>query len=170
MENNFDLSELLKKITENPEMLTRAMELASTLKESGALEGAIPTSAPIEGEVLPKKDEPPTSNGQGLGNILGLVQEPLVNSQQSAPQTAETDKAVEAGALLSGLFSGSGGEKGGGGHKEGKEGILRNKKEHQRLLHALRPYLSKERSEKAELIVNVLNMLELAEGMGIKLF
>jgi len=149
MENNFDFSELIKKVTENPEMLSKAMELASSLKESGAMGESAPTSAPVvppieevTGEVLPKKDAIPTSNGIDMGNIMGLL------SGSDKSKGNHDDK----------------------GDKHHKDGVLRNKKEHQKLLHALRPYLSKERSEKAELLVNILNMLELAEGMGIKLF
>ena len=145
MENdNFDLSALISKVMENPEMLQKALGIASELKESGGLDSFLGSSASNDSEQTESEVLPAVAPAGG-GDIAGIF-EMLGQSKQSSHSHS--------------THSGSG--KG--------SGILSKKNDHKRLLTALKPYLGNERGDKAELILNILRMIELAEGMGFKIF
>jgi len=157
MENeNFDLSALISKVMENPEMLQKAIGLASELKESGGLDsilGNLPSESNQESAEFDESESQvlPAMASGGDGDIAGLL------GMLGGSKPASAHSSHHSG--------GSHGSHGGHG-----KGILSKKNDHKRLITALKPYLGNERSDKAELILNILRMIELAEGMGFKIF
>ncbi len=151
------MGDLLKKVMENPELLSGAMSMASALASSGALNGLL-GKKPEE-----RKEDEGSGNSQGqplaglagisgLSGLSGLMsalggstkpQNATPESEPEHPSTPTTAHPPSAGARRV-------------GHKERIA-----------LLEAMRPFISPEKKDRLELLIRLLGVMEIAEGMGL---
>lgn len=144
------MGDLLKKVMENPELLSGAMRMASALASSGALNGLLGKN-PGEESPAPS-DQPPR--------------------ERPDPQGAQPTDMLSG---LSGLMSALGG----GNRSEPSQPTpplpdsprrSPNRAGHREriaLLEAMRPFISPEKKDRLELLIRLLGVMEIAEGMGI---
>lgn len=154
-----DLSGVLGKLLENPEALQSAMAIASSLKNSGALDGILNGSAekstlsdrPSENAVR-SNDNDPSGSSTGRSDSSAEATEQKEELAYKAEKSTYNKGASPALSPLSESKE---------GNKEGQSGQRRQ------LLLALRPYMSRERQEKIDTILRILQLLELAGQLGL---
>ena len=157
------MGDLLKKVMENPELLSGAMSMASALASSGALNGLL-GRRPGEERKDPDPDPPrPEQSGSAVGGQPGMPDPAMLSGLSS---------------LMSAL---------GGGNPSAKspqdppnpstppKPPSAPQSEHRRvghreriaLLEAMRPFISPEKKDRLELLIRLLGVMEIAEGMGL---
>lgn len=139
-----DLSGVLGKLLENPEALKSAMAIASNLKKSGFLDG-LTASESGTGE---KNNEKSGSEGQMVDRQLP----PVLSGEYRNNENAYTEQK-DAGDRFSKRSSDGGRRQSESAHRK-------------QLLMALRPYMSRERQERIDMILKILRLLELADQLG----
>lgn len=149
------INDLLNGLMSNPEALNMITNLMKSMPKSSA------------GETSPSMEETPASeavrveNPNPLGGInpemlkmlpnLMSMLGPMMNKPKDA--AANKDEAVEAGAAVSG----------GGSHKSRHRSVEQRNK----LMYALKPYLSPSRREAVEQIVKITEITDLLGETGL---
>ena len=159
------MGDLLKKVMENPELLSGAMNMATALASSGMLNGlfsknpgATPGSPAPEnpsGDTV-RTQENPSGAGQagmplnGLSGLSGLF-----NALGGGPTPAAETQSKPQGETAALTPSPSNST-----HRAGH-------KERIALLEAMRPFISPEKKDRLELLIRLLGVMEIVEGMGL---
>ena len=135
-EGNADFSSVLQKLLEDPDMLTRAMETAGKLKDSGLLDGLLPSDGKTE---TPRDTEAPASSAQGAyaRRESAYIEDKSGKDRLPVPGNAASDEEA------------------------------RKAKQRKELLSAVRPFMSRERQERIDGILKILQLLELMQQFGI---
>ncbi len=131
-----DLSAGIGKLLEDPEMLGKALSIATTLKKSGMLDGLF---------------------GGGQIEASETSQEPTrkISQTYSAPPDAytEEDLSKDRPSLPD-------------QRQSADRGWGENNRRRKALLLALRPYMSEERQERIDTVLRILELLDLANKLG----
>jgi hypothetical protein len=151
-----DLSGLIGNMLSDPETLKNVLNVASGLKNAGVFSSL--SRAPEEKEPF----EEAYDKGEGaytVKNGMSVKESPGEKSEESAQKGRPASFSKPPLAPL-GLLSAP--------QKGGFEGSFAAKEKQCRreLLLALRPYLSKQRQEKLDSILQIFAFLELAESFG----
>lgn len=156
-EGSLPIGDLLNSLMEHPEMLQKAMGIASSLASSGILNELIKTPAEASAS---------TPSSDAL--------------HDNAP--ASTSPNVSINDLLSGLLGNSGRPPEGGDRQQPRLPEREEKESHPpshpspprvghteriRLLQSLRPFLPSDKQEKIDFVIKLLGLLEAAERMGL---
>ncbi|MGM9680979.1 MAG: hypothetical protein ACI3XR_05685 [Eubacteriales bacterium] len=132
-QNFSGMGDLLKKVMENPELLSGAMNMASVLASSGALNNLFPKKA----DETPPKSECIRDWQQDSARPIPC-EEDRGECRRDCPQKEQPPRPKI-------------------GHKERTA-----------LLEAMRPFISPDKKDRLELLIRLLEVMELAEGMGGK--
>lgn len=136
-QNFSGMGDLLKKVMENPELLSGAMNMASVLASSGALNNLFPKKT----DETPPQPEPIRDWQQS--NIRQMPCDRLPQSEDREECKKECPPKQPHRQKI--------------GHKERTA-----------LLEAMRPFISPDKKDRLELLIRLLEVMELAEGMGGK--
>lgn len=149
--NNGDLNDMLGRVLQNPEALSGIMKLAQGLRNNGEQNSA---PAPQQAQNSQQSQTPlrppqslrtsgsvPSAQGQGILSSENQDLQPSESTVDTPDVPAGNFRDI-AGPQLSRLFN----------HDENRT----------RLLVALKPYLGKNRREKVDYIMNILQLMELA--------
>lgn len=152
------MGDLLKKVMENPELLSGAMSMASALASSGALNSLL-GKKPEE----KKEEDDRTLNSQnplsglsgisGLSGLSGLMSALAGGPHNPPPESEEKPDAPPEPRTPRAIQADHGPRR--AGHKERIA-----------LLEAMRPFISPEKKDRLELLIRLLGVMEIAEGMG----
>lgn len=160
-EGSLQISDLLSGIMEHPEMLQKAMNIASSLASSGILNDLMkmpPREEPSDSVLhsdRPSKDDSAPSFSDLLSRLNENEHRP---SEDSRPPTQHTHEHEEKPVPPTTSSSHPSAPR--VGHTE-----------RIRLLQSLRPFLPSDQQEKIDFIIKLLGLLEAAERMGLgKLF
>ncbi len=199
-EGSLPLGNLLGSLMENPEMLQKAMNIASTLASSGILNNLMnstptgsqngppasaapsPPASSADSSFAPSAD--PSGFNELLSGLLGSApksSETASGGVSAQSQTAQSDASSQAVGGAPGdpprsenaSASYGGGSRGNPAHDGGhhKNGPHIGHTDRIRLLQSLRPFLPEEKRDKIDFLIKLLGLLEAAEGMGLgKLF
>lgn len=190
-EQTAPLGSLLSGLMEHPEMLQKAMSIASTLASSGVLNELMNSSA--EGNRPTPSDDrytPSSANTPDLSSIGNLLSGLMGDNSQSNEEKSRDDRSqrtqntaqskdFSSDRACSGEASARAEEtartrplsRSEGGHEGGRGGIHVGHAERIRLLQSLRPFLPCDKQEKIDFVIKLLGLLDAAERMGLgKLF
>lgn len=149
------MGDLLKKVMENPELLSGAMSMASALASSGALNGLLgkKTEGRREVEEAPISPTPPVGL-PGLSDLMNALTggTPPKASDPQSERTDPSEQGETPAASPPTRIDGS--------HRVGH-------RERIALLEAMRPFISHEKKDRLELLIRLLGVMEIAEGMGL---
>lgn len=143
--NNGDLNDMLGRVLQNPEALSGIMKLAQGLRNNGEQNSSpapqqAQNSQQSQTPLRPRTSEGvPSAQGQGPSEDQDLQPS---ESTMDSPDVPVGNFRDIAGPQLSRLFN----------HDENRT----------RLLIALKPYLGKNRREKVDYIMSILQLMELA--------
>ncbi|MBQ8382540.1 MAG: hypothetical protein IJX47_04965 [Clostridia bacterium] len=158
MSDAFNAGDLLSGLAANPEMLKSAMQMASALASSGALNGLFGgggNSAPPSAEPSAAAASAPSGGSGGFADLLSGLMGAGGGSQASA---GAPTGGVKTAAPVSADPSGEHGQK------------RRPAPCHQdrvRLLQSICPFLPEDKREKVQFLIKLLELLSTAEGMGL---
>ena len=190
-ENN-ELQGLLSGILSRPDALQELLGVVAKLKESGVLENLLPLLGGL-GAAASSRDGESSAKNSESNNLAALNSERDDREATEKPgeegngnaSTQITDALPAPGlSLLTSLLSGGRSNEqsdhsnhdhhhgsGDGGKSDGNEEGRPQKKRlenHRRLLQALQPYLGKERRERVDFILKLLQLMELAGQIGLQ--
>ncbi|MGM9636472.1 MAG: hypothetical protein ACI3YK_00640 [Eubacteriales bacterium] len=140
-QNFSGMGDLLKKVMENPELLSGAMNMASVLASSGALNNLFPKKT----DEMSQRQEP-IRDWQGDPEPHGTRQIPCDRLPPSEDREECKKECPPKPPHRQKI-----------GHKERIA-----------LLEAMRPFISPDKKDRLELLIRLLEVMELAEGMGGK--
>lgn len=186
-ESALDFGSLLSSLTEHPEMLQKAMSLASTLASSGILNNLMNSSANGSSPPVSERYDAPPSSSPDLSSIGNLLSGLMKNEGNCEERSSHTERAhrTESQSNESGqkhehfdgerLFSGN------RSSDQPEQGHSNRSVRHNsspvchadriRLLQSLRPFLPCDKQEKIDFVIKLLGLLDAAERMGLgKLF
>jgi|GEM_PF-792553 len=138
MNNGLDLS-VLQKLTEDPELMSKAMSMASMLAKSDMFKN-LGASAPGEDRfngALAREDGPREQDNRPANGIPGMLE----GRPDGRP---------------------SGGKQSGGKHIPGTH------EQRIKLLEAMRPFVPEDRRTKIDFIIKLLGLLQVANDLGLK--
>lgn len=144
-------SDAVGRLLSDPEALRKALALAAELKNSGALDGILPKAG---------KNEGTASAEYGSGEDAYILEEKTDGERSGSGQRDGRSAGRNDGAERTNAAKRSeapDADEGAGGNRRAQRAEL---------LLAMKPYLSKERQEKVDLILRVLKLLETAEQLG----
>lgn len=147
------IGDILKNVMENPDMLKNALELAGKLKDN-------PEFKNIFGALNAKDGETETPQEQNHQHQHQQQQEQKHIHNGSAPPQDEAEPAFNPFKGRPSVPPKSVVPQLGKHHPKSSDRV--------KLLIALKPYLNQERREKIDFILKILNLIDLAEGLGIK--
>ncbi len=148
MNSQLDLG-FLKTLTENPEFLQKAMNIASTLSSSGMLQNLMGQSpTPAQGAVSPNSPAHGNEGSAMLGDIMKLLSN---GSQGQSAQNTPSAPNPQASPL----------------QKPQKPHSSACHSDRIRLLEAMRPFVPEERREKLDFIIRLMGLIKLADNLGL---
>ena len=144
-------TDLLSSLASNPDLLKNAMQMASALASSGALDG-------LFGKSSDENREAPTAPPKPMGtNDFSTLLSGFGGGRASEPPKAEPKETVESS------------------QKENREPPHPVKRppppchnDRIQLLRAVRPFLPEDKREKIDFIVQLLGLLHTAEELGLR--
>lgn len=156
------LGNILNSLMENPEMLQKAMNIASSLASSGVLDDLMKT--PTEGgrpSSSANSYAPPQNASPDLSSVGNLLAGLMNDRSKPSEHDAQRDKPREHDVQPPSEHS----------EHPSQHAPHVGHTERIRLLQSLRPFLPCDKQEKLDFVIKLLGLLEAAERMGLgKLF
>lgn len=160
--------EALRRLTEDPEMMSRAMSVASALASSGMLgnlAGALGASGINPGPGVSPGGQ--SANGSGRGERQDGYYE------ESDPEVSPQGGSGSRYGVPSKAGEREGADRESGGRERqapGRPGILRGGTHEQRikLLEAMRPFVPEDKRAKIDFIIRLLGLMQVADQLGLK--
>ncbi|MBQ8288557.1 MAG: hypothetical protein IJX76_07290 [Clostridia bacterium] len=159
MSDAFNASDLLSGLAANPELLKNAMQMASALASSGALNGLFGgggNSAPPSAEPSAATASAPIGGSGGFADLLSGLMGAGGGSKASAesPSAGEKKDSAPVSAHPSG--------------GQGKHSAPAPcHQDRVRLLQSICPFLPEDKRDKVQFLIKLLELLSTAEGMGL---
>ena len=137
---------ILKVLTENPELMQKAMSIASSLASSGALSGL----GLLGNDQSNQPKQNASSQAPNVGDLSAIFGALGANTSQNAQkpipiQETKNDQEKENGHE----------------HKTSHRDRIK-------LLEAMRPFVPVEKREKLEFVIRLLGLIQVADQLGIK--
>lgn len=170
------MGDLLKKVMENPELLSGAMNMASALASSGALNGLFQKKEENPANPAQNSNPPPEDRGEtaqsgtpagmsGLSGLAGLLGA-LGGPGNTGPQDRTPNPPGQDGTP-DGRSGTDQPDRSDRNAPAGQPAPHRaGHKERIALLEAMRPFISPEKKDRLELLIRLLGVMEIAEDMG----
>lgn len=135
-------TDLLSSLASNPDLLKNAMQMASALASSGALDGLLGKRG--------EQDTPVSQSGKDFSSLLSGIGQ---GKREDQPKNASTDRTHPPSP-------------------EPRPPMKRPEppchNDRIQLLRAVRPFLPEEKREKIDFLVQLLGLLHTAEELGLR--